>query len=244
MPPGDHDIQRVSDGEQDDLSVILRVHRRAEREVCLIDPASLLDDAFALEAGVLQRNVECELHPLVRACRHTREILQVLAQECVARARVTCVADGLGRRRRQEARVIGENVLFDVVVLRQMPRVFGLEIVNMLVQVDCTVRDIDDDIVGIERVARELELNSFGISLVIVANLAHTELGTVVVDEQPVNSHEAREHRLVHDRGELEDEVMLAAAGQPLFSNGDPVAAVGEGRLLLLLEVFNAFDQD
>jgi len=98
---GDHveeaqgDVEWVSDGQDHHLGVVLRVEGSAEGVVGLVDPAAVLDYALALEARVLQGNVQTELHQLVASCGHAGDVLEVLPQEGVARTGVARVGDGI-----------------------------------------------------------------------------------------------------------------------------------------------------
>ena len=87
------DIERVSHGKKDEISLVSLVHGRSNWEVSFIDPATLLYDSLALEALVLKIDVQSEPDLLVRACSHTGNILEVLAQKGVARPRITGIAD-------------------------------------------------------------------------------------------------------------------------------------------------------
>ena len=74
-----NDIQRIAHGKKNQISLVSLVHRRANREVSLIDPASLLHDSLALEALVLQIDVQSEPNLLIGARGHPGDVLKVLA---------------------------------------------------------------------------------------------------------------------------------------------------------------------
>jgi hypothetical protein len=59
------DVQWISNSEQDDLSLVLDIHRRPEGEVRFVDPAFVLDDSFSLKALVLETDVQSEFHKLI-----------------------------------------------------------------------------------------------------------------------------------------------------------------------------------
>ena len=84
MEVADDDVEGIANSQNYHLRVVLAVHWRAIRKVCLINPHLVLHDALALEPLELQTDIECEFHQLVRTSRNTSDVLQVLPEESVS----------------------------------------------------------------------------------------------------------------------------------------------------------------
>jgi len=107
-------IPRADDGN---LIAELFHEWQDEGKVRFLDPAALVSDAFALEAGNLQAHIRRKLHHHVRSSGDARDILEVLAHEGVTRARIGSIDYGrVVHPRSAVSRLGAEKVLLRLLI--------------------------------------------------------------------------------------------------------------------------------
>ena len=72
-------VQRVSDGDENNLGGVRNIENSSPWIMGFVDPASIFDDAFPLESLVLKTYIKCKFHDLVRTCGDSRDVLQILS---------------------------------------------------------------------------------------------------------------------------------------------------------------------
>jgi hypothetical protein len=77
-------VKWIARADQPVVPLESRLKGSREGKVALLDPDTAIDDALALEAAKLKRDVRQELHHHVRTCSDACKVFEVLAHEAVA----------------------------------------------------------------------------------------------------------------------------------------------------------------
>ena len=117
-------IKRVSGAHDSSLSIKLGLKVELKWEMTFLNPAPIIDDAFALKAAQLECHVRMVLQDHIAASGHARDVLKILTHETVATARISSIDDrallvGFSCRvTRLWAEEMMSNLLIPVKVLR------------------------------------------------------------------------------------------------------------------------------
>ena len=84
-------IELVACAHHSDIGTPILLERKHVWEMCLVDPSPVIHDALSFEAAVLQGDIRRVLDDHIRASCRASDILEVLAHQTVATARVGSV---------------------------------------------------------------------------------------------------------------------------------------------------------